>query len=234
MAKGIIYIMETVVPGLIKIGKTVNFDSRMRDLEKNGYRNVTGLSRLFAIEVDNYDEKEVLLHTIFEKSRVSDTELFAVDKNIAVQLLSSFDGKQVFPLSESKEEVFTDATDIVNGSLIPDGIYTFTRKKRDEKNELSVSAEVKNGKWTLQKGSVVALCEGKGLPDNARMLRKRMSINKDGVLLEDFEISECSPSLAGSIVLFASCNGWSYWHNADGKPIDIYRKTAKQQNDIDD
>ncbi len=234
MAKGIIYIMETVVPGLIKIGKTVNFESRMRELESNGYRNVTGLSRLFAIEVDNYDDKEILLHTIFEKSRVSDTELFAVDKNIAVQLLSSFDGKQIFPIFESKEEVFADATDIVNGSLIPDGIYTMKRKKKNEKTIVLARAEVKNGKWTLLKGSVVALCEGKGFQDNARMIRRRMKINNDGVLLDDFELGECSPSLAGDVALFSSVNGWEYWINADGNPIDIYRKIAKQQNDIDD
>lgn len=44
MAKGIIYLMVTVVPGLVKIGKTGtdNFDTRMRTLEKHGYANVTG------------------------------------------------------------------------------------------------------------------------------------------------------------------------------------------------
>nr|MCR5102533.1 hypothetical protein [Butyrivibrio sp.] len=62
MAKGIIYVMKTVVPGLIKIGKTGsgNFEDRMRGLEQNGYRNVTGLKRTFAIEVEEYDEKEKL------------------------------------------------------------------------------------------------------------------------------------------------------------------------------
>ena len=41
MAKGIIYIMTTVVPGLIKIGKTGsdNFEKRMYQLERNGYFN---------------------------------------------------------------------------------------------------------------------------------------------------------------------------------------------------
>ena len=94
MKNGVIYIMTSVVPGLIKIGKTKtdNFEQRMYNLEHDGYRNVTGLKRKFAIEVDNYDDKELLLHTIFEKSRVSDTELFAIDVNVAVQLLSSFDG----------------------------------------------------------------------------------------------------------------------------------------------
>lgn len=85
MAKGIIYIMTTAVPGLIKIGKTgsANFESRMYNLEHDGYRNVTYLKRAFAIEVEDYDDKEKMLHTIFEKSRVSDTELFALDVNVA-------------------------------------------------------------------------------------------------------------------------------------------------------
>ena len=69
MAKGILYVMTTVVDGLIKIGKTgsSNFESRMYNLERNGYANVTGLKRRFAIEVEDYDAKEELLDTIFEK-----------------------------------------------------------------------------------------------------------------------------------------------------------------------
>ena len=44
MAKGIIYCMTTIVPGLVKIGKTgtENFEQRMYNLERNGYSNVTG------------------------------------------------------------------------------------------------------------------------------------------------------------------------------------------------
>ena len=79
MAKGIIYVMTTVVPGLIKIGKTgiSNFEQRMYNLERNGYSNVVGLKRCFAIEVDDYDEKERLIDEIFSKSRLENTELFA-------------------------------------------------------------------------------------------------------------------------------------------------------------
>ena len=66
MAKGIIYVMTTVVPGLIKIGKTGtdNYESRMYQLERNGYFNVVGLKRKFAIEVEDYDEKEKLLRAL--------------------------------------------------------------------------------------------------------------------------------------------------------------------------
>lgn len=105
--KGIIYVMTTVVPGLIKIGKTglENFESRMYNLERNGYSNVAGLKRKFAIEVEDYSEKEMLLDDIFSKSRVPNTELFALDVDLVVQLLSSFDGKQIYPETQSKEEV---------------------------------------------------------------------------------------------------------------------------------
>ena len=46
MACGIIYAMKTVVPGLVKIGKTglTNLDARMYQLEHNGYFNVAECS----------------------------------------------------------------------------------------------------------------------------------------------------------------------------------------------
>lgn len=72
MSTGVLYVMSTVVSGLIKIGKTTTdrFDGRMYELEHNGYRNVTGLRRRFAIEVEDYDEKERMLDDIFSKARV--------------------------------------------------------------------------------------------------------------------------------------------------------------------
>ena len=97
--------MTTVVSGLIKIGKTGNdqFENRMRFLESNGYANITGLKREFAIEVDGYDEKEKLIHDIFSKSRIVGTELFALDIEVAKSLLSSLDGKQIYPKDKSKK-----------------------------------------------------------------------------------------------------------------------------------
>lgn len=129
MTKGIIYVMATVVPGLIKLGKTGlnNFDSRMYSLERNGYSNVVGLKRKFAIEVEDYDEKEILLSDIFSKSRVPNTELFALDIDLVIQLLSSFDGKQIYPETKTKEETFEDATKErqvkLDWGTIPNGEY---------------------------------------------------------------------------------------------------------------
>lgn len=107
MKKGIIYVMTTAVSGLIKIGQTGtnNFQERMRFIEANGYYNVVGLKRFFAIELDDYIEKENLLHNIFNKYRVGESELFALDREIVHQLLLSFEGKVVYPenINQGKE-----------------------------------------------------------------------------------------------------------------------------------
>lgn len=107
MSKGVIYITTTSVTGLIKIGKTqtTQFESRMAVLEQNGYWNVNGLKRFFAVEVDDYDAKEKLLHTVFSKSQVASSELFALDKNLAKEMLMSFDGKIIFPYTEEKSKL---------------------------------------------------------------------------------------------------------------------------------
>lgn len=110
--KGIIYIMTTAVSGLIKIGKTgnANFQERMRFLESNGYYNVSGLKRFFAIEIDDYQEKENLLKEIFNKHRVGDSELFALDYDLVRQLLLSFDGKVIYPKDIDKEREFDEVS----------------------------------------------------------------------------------------------------------------------------
>lgn len=231
--KGIIYIMECVVPGLIKIGKTGsdNYERRMYDLEHNGYRNVTGFQRAFAIEVEDYDAKETMLHTIFDKSRVADTELFALDVNIAKQLLSSFDGKVVYPKSETKEEIFESATDSRTSQLIPDGKYTLTKKKQSDNKTVRATVVITGKKWILLQGSVLGISEDVGASQKAKTMRAALHLGSDGTLLEDADLGECAPSLAGSIVMNASCNGWTDWKNAAGQPVDIYRRTASESSD---
>lgn len=230
MAKGIIYLMTTVVPGLVKIGKTGsnNFEQRMYNLEHDGYRNVTGLKREFAIEVDNYDEKERLLHTIFEKSQVSDTELFALDKDIIIQLLSSLEGSIVYPKDETKEEIFDEATDNKNKKLIPDGIYTFKRHKISDNKTVFATVEVKEGRWILQKGSIVGINEDSGVRKTFRVARAALSMDKDGLILEDCDLGECSPGFAGSVVYNQLNSGWKSWRNKDGELINIYRENKNK------
>ena len=231
MSKGIIYIMTSVLPGLIKIGKTGSsqFEKRMDHLEKNGYRNITGLKRAFAIEVDEYDEKEALLHTIFEKSQVADTEMFSLNIETATQLLSSFEGTVIYPKNESKIDIFNDATDSSKSRLIPDGVYHFEKKKVSDNNKkIKATAVISDGKWTLKKGSLLGCKEDVGVSKRAKSLRAMLSLDENGELLEDCELGECTPSCAGSVVIYASNNGWTDWKNSNGEPVDVYRQQKEK------
>ena len=169
MAKGIIYLMTTVTEGLIKIGKTQDFDSRMNYLEKNGYNNITGLKRQFAIEVNDYDLKEKLLHDIFSKSQVGDSELFTVDINLAKQLLSAFDGTIIYPTDESKEDIFINATDAVEEKQLNINRHHF--------KEIDFTSSITNKKYhgkTSDEGtlSIIDLESGIDVPNNANPSKK--------------------------------------------------------------
>ena len=119
-----------MVSGLIKIGKagTKNYKERMRFLEANGYHNVTGLKRFFAIELEDYDDKESLLHEIFSKYQVGDSELFALDCELAKQLLLVFDGKVVYPENVDKEREFDEIVQLRKQSAL------FSFYQKDLKN----------------------------------------------------------------------------------------------------
>ena len=221
MATGVIYIMSTVVPGLIKIGKTGvdNFESRMYNLERHGYNNVVGLKREFAIEVDDYDEKEKLLDDIFSKSRVLNSELFALDLDLVVQLLSSFEGKQVYPVDRSKEITFDEATKAravkVDWEKVPDGYYYLNETKQGF-GIITATMKVEGGMFIVLKGSTCAPTKAEWMPD----ARKSALIEND-ILIED--VSCNSPSTAGWVVLGYANNGWTVWKNELGDSIDIYR-----------
>ncbi len=221
MSKGVIYIMESVVPGLIKIGKTGTdqFESRMYNLERNGYNNVVGLKRKFAIEVEDFDEKENLLHSLFEKSRLQNSELFAVDVNLVIQLLTSFEGRQVFPKDETKEEVFRDAfanrKDAEDRAKIPEGEY-YLEKKVSGFGIVKATMVVRDGKFILKKNSDCCPCDKLKYPADLKLAPK-----KNNKLLEDVVCN--APSTAAWVTGHAE-NGWKVWKTINGESIDIFRK----------
>ena len=221
MAKGVIYVMTSVVPGLIKIGKTKteNFESRMYTLERNGYFNVVGLKRKFAIEVEDYDEKEVLLDEIFAKSNVPNSELFALDADLVVQLLSSFEGTQIYPEAMTKTEVFAAATEEhkikSDWALIPDGEYFLSQTAKGF-GKITATMRVLDGTFIVKKDSICAPTTKEWVPE----ARKNAPI-KNNILQEDTPAN--SPSTAAWIVLGRASNGWIMWKDSHGNPIDNYR-----------
>lgn len=229
MAKGIIYIMETVVPGLIKIGKTgaENFESRMYNLERHGYNNVVGLKRRFAIEVDDYDEKEALLDSLFEKSRLHNSELFALDVDMVIQLLSSFDGKQIYPQDETKEQTFTAATENrrvkADMALIPDGIYYLNEFKKGF-GDIKAKMKVESGVFTVLKGSSCCPVTASWAP-----APRVAAVIVNNILEEDMECN--SPSTAAWIPMGQASNGWMCWKTADGQPIDVFRQSRLKNSE---
>ena len=226
MSRGIIYVCSTAVEGLIKIGRTNDFQKRMKFLEDNGYKNVTGLKRQFAIEVDNHEDIEQLLDDLFAKSRVGDSELFSLDLNKIIQLLSSFSGKQVYPTDETKQEVFNKATEIVYSKMIPEGEYYLSRKIKEINQTVKAQMAVENGKFILKKGSSIAPYKAH-ISASWMIARKKIKLDNNSVLLEDVECS--SPSMAAALVVGRSANGWKSWKNKNNQLIDIYRR-----NDIDE
>ncbi|MBU4580132.1 GIY-YIG nuclease family protein [Patescibacteria group bacterium] len=124
--KGIIYIMTTAVSGLIKIGQTGtnSYQERMRNLEANGYYNVAGLKRFFAIELEDYTDKETLLNDIFNKHRVGESELFALDQELIRQLLLSFKGKVIYPENIDQEKEFDQVSKVRKQS----NLFSFYKK----------------------------------------------------------------------------------------------------------
>ena len=200
MARGIIYCMTTSVNWLVIIGKSriENFKRRMYMLESNGYNQVNGLKRRFAIEVDDYDEKENLLKEVFRKSMVGTSELFAVNEDIVVQLLSSFEGKQIYPEDISKEEVFTISADELEGNnndknIVPDGLY-YIFEKIDGKQNIKAEMKVENGEFFVLKGSKCNEVNDKWTSET----RRKANI-ENGILMEDTKCN--SLSAAGWVIL---------------------------------
>jgi len=65
-----------------------------------------GLKRYFAIEVEDYIDKEKLIHEIFNKHKVAESELFALDQEIIKQLLLCFEGRVIYPENVNQEKEF--------------------------------------------------------------------------------------------------------------------------------
>lgn len=126
--------MSTAVSGLVKVGKTGtnNYQERMRFLEANGYYNVAGLRRFFAMELEDYDAKETLLHEIFSKHQVGNSELFALDQDLLRQLLLSFDGKVIYPEKVDKEKEFDEVT----AARKQGALFSFYRKGLKDGDEI--------------------------------------------------------------------------------------------------
>ena len=222
MAKGIVYVCSTVIPGLIKIGKTRTdrYEDRMRELEDNGYKNCTGLKREFAIEVEDYDAKEVIVHTAFEAHQVGNTELYACNLDKVIKILASFDGRIVYPLTETIEEIKKKAEEGIQSSELSDGEYKYSGKSQQDGKPIKGTLLVENGILTLKTGAVLA-----GMSEDASpsWVSNRKQFGTDYCELPKDLICS-SVSEAAYYVCGHRQNGWKFWRDSKDRLIDIYRK----------
>ena len=124
------------------------------------------------------------------------------------------------PLLEKKKAHKTaESNTAVVQKKLPDGTYTLKPYKKTK-----ATAVVKDGKWTILKGSVVDLSAGNAITPGVTEMRKKLNIDSQGNLLSDADLGETSPSAAGCVVYNQRCNGWQSWIDQNGKTIDIYRK----------
>ena len=164
--------------------------------------------------------RRMQLDTIFSKSQVPNTELFALDVNLVIQLLSSFDGKQIYPPAETKEATFTQATENREIALIPNGTYKMSRKLKNVGITATAKLEIIDGQIILKAGSTISPQEFPGLTKTWSEKRKTLDVD-NGVLQEDVQC--VSVSEASSLVAGMTSNGWTSWKNSSGNCIDIYR-----------
>lgn len=177
--KGIIYVMTTAVSGLIKIGqtRTNNYRERMRELEANGYYNVAGLKRFFAIELEDYVDKETLLHDIFDKHRVGGGELFALDQELIRQLLLSFKGRVIYPENIDQEKEFDEVSKARKQSRLF-SFYKKGLKNGDEivfKDDEKITAKIVGEREVEYSGQIWKLA-----PLTYKLYEQRGELNKSG------------------------------------------------------
>ena len=218
MKKGIIYLFETSVKEICKIGRTDNLKERQRIIEANGYHNISGLKLIYAVESEDMVGDEAFIKELLIKIRLGNSELYEIKKETAIVLLSKV-GKPVFPENENVvKEIENEAKDSVTSEILPDNIYVCNTKV--DNVEYKAKLEVKSGLLILKKDSSINDSYEK-LNDSYKRIREQLKV-KNGVLQEDFEVA--SVSAAASVIAGHLKNGWDVWKDPSGEKIDKYRQ----------
>ena len=141
--------------------------------------------------------------------------------------MSSFEGKVVYPKDGKKEEIFEQATEVVEvkNGIIPDGLYTLKIKVKGVIEPANAKLSVEAGRLFIEPGAKLAPL--------TKITVKGWIAKRESTKIENLitiERIECdSPSMAAAIVVGHNFNGWKAWKNSNGEYIDVYRKTFEDQ-----
>lgn len=113
---GIIYILTNdSMPGLIKIGSTKDIKERLKSLDRTGVP--TPFKLYYAIEIENYKQKEKQLHQGYAKDRVRpNREFFRIEPENATAMLKALGGREV-------DNTYIDISIDESGSVISTDFY---------------------------------------------------------------------------------------------------------------
>lgn len=151
------------------------------------------------------------------------TKEYIIEEGVAKSLLSSLEGKQIYPKDKSKKEVFKESTEEIylktESGFVPDGEYVLNRNIKGF-GKVNGKAIVQDGVFTVLKGSICGNT-GKGYVPSVR----RNAKIKDNILQED--IVCMNPSSASWIIIGKHNNGWFEWKDLQGNRIEKYRYKEK-------
>ena len=163
-----------------------------------------------------------MLFESVSSSPVPGSELFALDVNLVVQLLSSLDGTKVYPKDESKEDAFDQATEqraaSSDWSCIPDGTYHMDPHVKGM-HGTGATMVATGGTFVVKAGSTCLTDPS----DKWRPEARKTASIEGGILQQG--VTCRAPSTAGWVVLDRSNNGWKVWRAEDGRYLDSLRKS---------
>ena len=224
MSKGILYVMETNFNRAVVFDcvKASEYRNEMERLSKAKFAGIGDLKETYSILVDGYEQKGALVKKIFEHRKIAQNNLFIMDVETLIQLLSSFNGDQIYPPLPPEEDLVgilrsyvpTERNIKENWGKVPSGIYYLSESRR-LLGHIEAQMQVIGGLFVVKAGS--QCFPNIGITPKVREEAKIV----DGILQEDVVCH--SPTAAATVVMGRKINGWKAWKNINDTPINIYR-----------
>lgn len=234
MAKGCIYIMTNkALKNIVKIGFATDVEKRRKQLSKTALPEPYEVYATYQTSGNLEDKK---LHDLIDrlgKCRVNkNREFFKMNKEKAYALLEDIatisgtlnrlklnknHSSQILDTKKQKAKASRESKSVKEDiTSIPNGIYYLERDVQGF-GKVKGRMQVKNNKFIVLKGACCAPYKRTWIP---RAIKQ--AIIENNILQNDVVCN--SPSLAGTVVMGHTINGWSCWKTKDGKMIDVFRK----------
>ena len=170
---GIIYVLTNpAMEGYVKVGRTNNLIRRIRELDNTS--TPLPFECVFAVEVDNPEEVELLLHDAFADGRTRSTrEFFEVNPERIISALRLTRGRDVTPGSDIVEDEESrralartnkkrEAFNFGMVGIVPGTMLTFIRDSSQTCEVLTNRAVLFEGEETSLSGSATILLQRSG------------------------------------------------------------------------